>query len=288
MPIESIQCPHCRKKIPLTDVLARQIKEKLDEDYRLQIREKDELIGELRERIEGLRHKAESGSQQLQGEVLELDLEERLQSHFPSDQLKPVPKGIRGPDILQEIYDRRDRCCGVIMWETKRTKEWGKGWIEKLKQDQRAANADVAVLLTRTLPKGCERFSQIEGVWVTNYACAIELATVLRHFLIEIATTKRAAAGKHSKLADLHDYLISANFRSRIEAVVETFIVMKKELERERRAYEGIWRRRERQIDKIVSNISCMAGDMDGIIDSNVLQIKSLALPALADGDDEE
>lgn len=288
MPLESIQCPHCRKKIPLTDALARQIKENLDEDYRLKMREKDELIGELRDQIDSLRHKAESRSQQLQGEVLELDLEERLEGHFRSDKLKPVPKGIRGPDILHEIYDRRDRCCGVIIWETKRTKSWSPGWIEKLKQDQRTANADVAVLLTKTLPKGCERFSQIEGVWVTNYACAIELATVLRHFLIEIATTKRAVAGKHSKMADLHDYLISANFRSRIEAVVETFIAMKGDLEQEKRAYERIWRRRERQIGKIVSNIACMAGDMEGIVDSDMLQIKSLELPALTDDDGDE
>jgi hypothetical protein len=200
--------------------------------------------------------------------------------------LKPVPKGIRGPDILHEIYDRRDRCCAIIIWETKRTKTWRENWIEKLKHDRRAANADIAVLLTKTLPKNCERFSLIDGVWVTNYACAIELAIVLRHFLIEIATTRRATAGKNIKLADLHDYLISANFKSRIEAVVETFISMKKDLEREKRAYEGIWRKRERQIDKIISNISYMAGDMDGIVDSNILQIKSLELPALTDDDE--
>jgi len=285
MPVESIICPHCRRKIPLTDALAHQIRENLDEDYRLKIREKDKLIGELSEQIDSLKHKAETGSQQLQGEVLELDLEDRLKTYFHLDQLKPVPKGIRGPDILQEIYDRRDRCCGVIIWETKRTKTWKEPWIEKLKHDQRATNADVAVLLTKTLPKDCKRFSQIDGVWVTNYACAIELAVVLRHFLIEIATTKHAMAGKNNKLADLHDYLISASFRSRIEAVVETFIAMKKDLEQEKRAYERIWRKRERQIDKIISNISSIAGDMEGIVDSNMLQIKSLELPALSDGD---
>lgn len=288
MPVESITCPHCRKTIPLSDAISHQIKEGLNEDYRLKIREKDKLIGDLRDQIDGLKHKAESGSQQLQGEVLELDLEERLEATFSLDQLKPVPKGVSGADLVQEVYDRRERYCGSIIWETKRTKSWNEDWIEKLKHDQRTANADIAVLLTRTLPKNCERFRQSSGVWVTNYACAIDLAIVLRNSLIEMATTKRAIAGKHSKIADLHDYLISASFRSRIEAVVETFISMKSDLEQEKRAYERIWKKRERQINKIVSNISCIAGDMEGIVDSSMLHIKSLDLPALTDGDDDE
>lgn len=287
MPLESIVCPHCQRDIPLTDAIYHQIEETLNEEHRLKVREKDTLIAQLRDQIDSLKHRADTGSQQLQGEVLEVDLEERLEANFNSDKLKPVPKGIRGADILHEVYDRRDRYCGAIVWETKRTKSWKDIWVEKLKHDQRTANANMAVLLTKTLPKNCERFRQIDGVWVTNYACAIDLAIVLRSSLIEIATTKRAIAGKHSKMADLHDYLISANFRSRIEVVVETFISMKKDLEHEKRAYERIWRKREKQIDKIVSNVSCMVGDVEGIVDSNMLQIKSLELPALTDGEDE-
>ena len=287
MPLESIVCPQCRKDIPLTDAIYHQIEETLNEEHKLKVREKDTLITQLREQIDSLKHKADIGAQQLQGEVLEIDLEERLEATFNSDKLKPVPKGIRGADILHEVYDRRDRYCGAIIWETKRTKSWKPDWVNKLKHDQRTANADMAVLLTKTLPKNCERFRQIDGVWVTNYACAIDLAIALRNGLIEISMTKRAIAGKHSKMADLHDYLISANFRSRIEIVVETFISMEKDLEQEKRAYERIWRKREKQIDKIVSNISCMVGDVEGIVDSNVLQIKSLELPALTDGEDE-
>jgi hypothetical protein len=287
MSIESIICPHCREEILLSEAVSLQIEEKLHEDFKLKLRDKDKLIEGLRDRISDLNHKAEVGSQQLQGEVLELDLEERLTVNFSQDKLKPIPKGIRGGDILHEIFDRRERHCGTIIWETKRTKSWSKGWIEKLKQDQRTSNADIAILLTKALPKECERFRQIDGVWVTNYACAIDLAFILRSNLVEIALTKRAISGKNSKMADLHDYLISANFRDRIEAIVETFISMKQDLDQEKRAYERIWKKREKQLDRIVSNVSCLVGDVEGIVDSNMLPIKNLELPALSDGVDE-
>lgn len=287
MPLELITCPHCRKSITLTAAISRQIQEKLNEDYKLKNLEQDKLIRELRKQIDNLKHKAETGSQELQGEVLELDLEERLRANFYSDKLKPVPKGVSGADILQEVYDHRDRYCGAIIWETKRWKKWRDVWIEKLKHDQRTANADVAVLLTKTLPPNCERFRQVNDVWVTNYACAIDLAIVLRNSLVEMATAKRATAGKHSKMADLHDYLISANFRSRVEAIVETFVSMKDDLDQEKRAYEKIWKKRERQIAKIISNISCIAGDLEGVADSSMLQIKSLELPTLTDGNED-
>jgi hypothetical protein len=210
-----------------------------------------------------------------------------LKAVFGSDKVEPVPKGIRGADILQKIYDRRERYCGTIIWETKRDKRWKPEWLEKLKQDQRTVDADIPVLLTKTLPKNCDRFQQIKGVWVTNSACAIDLAIVLRDNLIAIATTKRAVAGKHSKMADLHDYLMSAGFQSRVESVVETFISMKDGLEQEKRAYERIWKKRERQIQRIVENIACMYGDLEGILDSDMLPIKNLELLAAADEEEE-
>ncbi len=222
---------------------------KVAEEYRLKDMEKEKLVSDMRKQIEELKRKAEQGSQQTQGEVLELDLEEILKSNFPLDQIEPVPKGIKGADILQKINNQAGRHCGTIIWESKRTKAWSNSWIEKLKDDQRDVKAEIAVLMTTVLPKGIDTFSYMDGIWVTNHALIVGLATALRMNLIQIADSKIAAEGKEEKMEVLYSYLSGPEFRQKIEAIVETFASMKRDLDQEKRAMTRIWSKRDKQIE---------------------------------------
>jgi len=254
------------------------------EEQRLKDQEKDRLIGGLKGQIDDLKRRVEQGSQQAQGEVLELDLEDFLRAQFPSDIIEPVPKGIRGADILQRVHSESGTDCGTIVWETKRTKNWSQGWIDKLKEDQRTVQAEIAVLLSMALPKEIDHFARINGVWVTDYSSVPGLVTVLRWSLIEVATTKLATVGKNEKMELLYDYLSGSEFKQVVEAIVESFIVMKQDLDQERRAMERIWKKREKQIDRVVKNVGSMYGSMQGIIGASLPQIESLDLKALTDG----
>ncbi len=252
------------------------------EEHRLKDLEKEKQIAEMRKQIEELKRKAEQGSQQTQGEVLELELEEILKTNFPHDSIEPVPKGIKGADILQKVYTPSGQQCGTIVWETKRTKAWSDNWITKLKDDQRAVKAEIAVIMTTTLPREVNNFALINGVWVTNYASIIGLATALRLSLIQIATTKLSAIGKHEKMEVIYNYLTGQEFRQRVEAIVESFVSMKKDLDQEKRAMTRVWAKREKQIERVINNTIGMYGDMQGIIGASLPQIKSLELNALA------
>ena len=288
---ELIMCPHCKKNVPLNAAVTYRIKqrikeemvasyEKEKEEQRFKDLETEKLISDLRKHINELKRKAEQGSQQLQGEVLEQDLEIILRSNFGSDLIEPVAKGIKGADILQKVHNQNGHYCGAIIWEAKRTKGWKPSWTDKLKDDQRAAKADIAVLLTRALPKDCTNFRQINDVWVTNYSCVTGLATVLRNYLIEVARTKLAVESKGGKIGILYDYLSGTAFKQRVEAIVTTSVTMKEDLEREKRAYIQIWAKREKQIELLEKNIIGMYGDMQAIIGSSLPQIESLELPA--------
>ncbi len=258
---------------------------KASEDHRLKDREKEKQINDMRTQIEELKRKAEQGSQQTQGEVLELELEDILKSNFPLDQIEPVPKGIRGADILQKVHSQSGHYSGTIIWELKRTKAWSNGWIEKLKDDQREVKAEIAVLMSTTLPKEIKNFALLKGVWITNHASIIGLATALRLSLIQVANTKMAVVGKNEKMEVLYNYLSGPEFRQKIEAMVETFVSMKKDLDQEKRAMTKNWSKREKQIERVVHNISGMYGDMEGIIGASLPQIKSLELKSLTGGD---
>ena len=260
------------------------IKKKAADEQTLILREKDELLDQMRKQIRELKQKSEQGSQQLQGEVLELDLEERLRAVFPLDEIKSVPKGVNGADLIQRVFDRTGELCGSILWESKRTKNWSDAWIGKLKVDQLAVEADVALLLTQALPKDCERFKQVDGsLWVTNQACAFDLAFVLRNALIELAKNRRIIRGKSEKMEVLYDYLSSAQFGARVEAVLNTLVLMKGDLDAERRAYARIWAKRQTQIESVIGNISHVVGDLQTIGDLTLAEIKSLSLPGSKD-----
>ena len=255
----------------------------VSEEHRLKDLEKEKQISDLRKQIEDLKRRAEQGSQQMQGEVLELDLEDVLRINFPSDEIAPVPKGIRGADILQKVHNPTGQYCGTIIWESKRTKAWSDGWMQKLRDDQREVRADVAVILSIALPKDVNNFAFIDGIWVTDYSSMIGLVTALRINLIQVAMTKLSAVGKQEKMEVLYNYLSGPEFRQRVEAIVEAFVSMKDDLNKEKRAMMKIWSKREKQIERVILNTSGMYGDMQGIIGASLPEIKSLELETSVD-----
>ena len=167
-------------------------KKEAADERQLKDAEKDKLVNDLRTQIEELRRKSEQGSQQIQGEVLELVMEDLLRRTFPLDTIQPVAKGVHGGDVLQIVHDATGAECGIILWESKRTKAWSDGWLPKLRDDQRAAKAHVAILISVEMPKGVTTFECVDGVWVTCQACALALAAALRSGMIDAATARRA------------------------------------------------------------------------------------------------
>ena len=258
---------------------------KVMEEFELKDFEKDKQINDFKKQIEELRIKADQGSQQLHGEVFELKLEDILKSNFSFDRIEPVPKGIKGADILQKVYNQSGKCCGTIIWEIKRTKTWSDQWITKLKDDQREINAEIAVIMTAVLPKDVSNFANINGIWVTDFTSAISLTTALRFGLIQVANIKLAANDKGNKMEILYDYFAGIEFKQKVEAIVEAFDNLLNDLEKEKRAMTAIWSKREKQIQKIIYNTSKMYGDMQGIIGSSMPQIKSLEFKELTVGE---
>jgi hypothetical protein len=262
--------------------LVAETRDRLAEDHRLKDAEKERQLADMRRQIEDLKRRAEQGSQQLQGEAGEEQLEAALRAAFPMDTINGIGQGIRGADIHQIVLDSRGMKGGSILWECKNAKNWSDAWIVKLKADQRALHADVAVLVTASLPKGCPRFSMLDGVIVTDFACAATLGAVLRHYLLQLAQARQAAVRKDDKLELLYRYLSGLEFRQRVEAMVEAFSMMRADLEQERRTQERAWARRARQIDAVTFNISGMYGDLQGLVPA-LPSIALLELPESAE-----
>ncbi|GIW45359.1 MAG: hypothetical protein KatS3mg077_2641 [Candidatus Binatia bacterium] len=246
------------------------------EQQALKLREKDKQIEDLRREIAELQRKSQQGSQEIQGEVLELDIEEALRRRFPQDVLSPVPRGVRGADILQEVRADDLRSCGTIIWEMKNTKHWQPGWLKKLKDDQRGVGASLAVLVSSVLPEGVRSFEYVEGVWVSDLHSFLPLAAALREQLIHVDFARSAAEGKGEKMEMLYHYLAGDEFRERVRAIVETFQEMQAQLSRERRAMEKLWKEREKQIERLTRNTVSMYGSIRGIIGSSLPDIPAL------------
>jgi hypothetical protein len=223
-----------------------------------------------------LARKLEQGSQQTQGEVLELELEEILKTEFPYDDIVPVPKGVSGADIIQKVKDRSGKLCGQIAWESKKTKAWSESWIQKLKDDQRVIKADLAVIVSVVLPDGVKGFTSRDGVWICDVKLASALAVALRTNLESLAHEKAMSVGKNEKMEVLYSYLTGIEFKQRVEAIVEAFSGMDDGLKKERMAYEKIWSEREKQIRKVITNTVGMYGDLSGLV--SLPQIKTLEL----------
>ena len=252
---------------------------RFEEQHKLKDAEKDKKLTDALKQVDELKRKMEQGSQQTQGDVLELELEGMFKREFPFDVIEAVSTGVRGGDIIQTVKTQSGRTCGIILWETKRVKNWSESWIAKLKDDQGNAKADLAVLVSEALPSGFHHFRQINGVWVTDIPSALSLALALRMALIQTANAKELESGKDDKKELVYRYVTGPEFRNRVTAIIEGFRAMKEDLEFERRAMQKIWASREKQIERIISNTAGMHGDLEGLAGPALPQIKILELP---------
>jgi len=263
-------------------VIAEEAGKKVAEEQQLKMREKDDLIKSMQVQIENLKRRAESGSQEAQGEALEGALQDMLQQTFPFDRIEEVKKGQRGADILQVVRNNTGKECGKILWESKYTKDFQKGWIEKLKKDQQEAGAEIAVITTTTLPKEIKNFGPFENVWITNFASAAGLSAALRMGLINAAREKTLTDNRETLKDIIYKYVTGQEFAMQIRAVAEAFIRMQGDLNKEKRAMERVWKSREKQIEMVLSNITGIRGSLEGYIGQKFLpSMETLSLEAI-------
>lgn len=272
-----------KKKLMESEELIKQdVRRKTEEEHQLKDAEKEKLIQDLKKSLEDAQKKATQGSQQSQGESLELTLEAKLRQEFPNDEISEVKKGVRGADITQLVVDKLNRKCGSILWESKNAK-WSDGWIEKLKEDQRQAKADLAVLVTVNLPEGINTFNFVRGVWVCSWTSFVPLALALRFNLINIYFEKQNAVGVDEKMKVLYEYLTGNEFKHRVEGIVEAFGTLQDDIEREKRWFSSKWARQEKEIRKVIDHTHGMYGDLQGVTGRALPEIKSLELPENTD-----
>jgi len=264
----------------LTDVRT-QAKKEAEDEQKLKVMEKEQTIAAMKKQIEDLKRRAEQGSQQLQGEVQELELENLLRAKFPFDSIEPVPKGEFGGDVLHRVVSQGGQPCGTMLWEFKRTKNWSDGWLVKLRDDQRTAKAEIAVIVSQILPKGVETFEMVEGVWVTHPRAALPVAMILRQSLLELALARQTTEGQQTKTEMVYQYLTGPRFRQRVEAIVEAFSSMQEDLDKERKAIMKQWAKREEQIERVMGATVGMYGDLQGIAGKSLQEIEGLSLQAL-------
>jgi hypothetical protein len=255
-----------------------------EESMKLQVMEKEQTIVSMKKTIEELKQKSEQGSQQLQGEVQELDLEDTLGANFQRDNIEPVSKGVSGGDVLQHVVGTSGLACGTILWECKRTRNWSDSWLAKLRNDQRTAKAEIAALVTRALPKGVDTFGLVDGVWVLRPDTAIPVAVALRSLLEEVALARQATEGQEGKMALLYKYLTGPRFRQKIQAIVEAFMSMQDDLSREKKVMTKQWSKRETEISRVMTSTVSLYGDLQGIAGSKLLQIDGLEMEAAEGG----
>jgi hypothetical protein len=252
-----------------------------EEGLKQKVLEKDQTIVSMQRTIEELKQKADQGSQQLQGEVQELELEALLRAKFPYDSIEPVPKGEFGGDIVQAVRSATGQPSGTILWETKRTRNWSDAWLVKLREDQRSAKAEICVLVSHVLPKGVETFHIVDGVWVAHPRCVVPVATILRSTLLQVSMARQVSEGQQSKTELVYEYLTGPRFRQRVEAIVEAFSSMQEDLDKERKVIMKQWAKREEQIERVMGGTIGMYGDLQGIAGKSLQEIEGLELRAL-------
>ncbi len=261
----------------------RQEKERIRKDVEsnveLKLSEKEDLITQLRKQLQEAQRKAEQGSTQRQGEVQELAIEQWLRETYPLDTIEEIKKGAQGADCLQRVNTRSRARCGSIYYESKRTKAFQPAWLEKFKNDIREKNADVGVLVTEAMPPDMDRMGLRDGVWVCSFEEFKGLSAVLRETIVQISNVTAAQVNKGSKMEMLYDFLTGTEFRMQVEAIVEGFTQMKNDLETEKRAIQAQWKKREKQIEKVLLNTTNMYSSIKGIAGSAVQSVKMLELP---------
>lgn len=258
-----------------------------EEKNELRFRELQKQLEDQKKLTEEMKRKQEQGSMQLQGEVQELAIEEWLQTNFPLDSIEEIKKGARGGDCIQIVHTRSKQNCGKIYYESKRTKDFQSGWIEKFKADMRDKGADVGVLVTEAMPSDMDRMGIRDGVWVCTFEEFKGLCAVLRETVIRVSLAISSQENKGDKMLMLYDFLTSNNFRMQVEAIVEGFTMMKEDLETEKRSMQRIWKQREKQIEKVITNTIDMYGSIKGIAGNAIQPVKALELPDYKDIDSE-
>ena len=256
--------------------LIQSAKEQFDQEHQFKQAEKDKTIADLAAKLKEMQRKVEQGSQQLQGEVQELALEEMLSATFPFDEIDPVGKGVNGGDAMQVVINGNAQVCGRVLWESKRTKRWGADWLAKARDDARESRSDCVVIVSEALPEGVQSFAFVEGVWVSSWAAAKSLATALRHGLIEVTKARTAIHGQNAKQELVYNYLAGSEFQRRVAGIAEAFITMQSDLEGEKRAYKKQWSKREKQLERAITNTASLYGDLQGIIGASLPMIKGL------------
>ncbi|MEC8832853.1 MAG: DUF2130 domain-containing protein, partial [Bacteroidota bacterium] len=260
------------------------IRKSEEEKTELKFRELQKQLEDQKKLTEEMKRKQEQGSMQLQGEVQELAIEEWLASQFPLDSIEEVKKGARGADCIQVVNTRTRQNCGKIYYESKRTKDFHTSWIEKFKADMRERDADIGVLVTEVMPSGLDRMGMMDGVWICTFEEFKGLSAVLRESIIQLSLAMAIQENKGDKMGMLYDFLTSTTFRMQIEAIVEGFSQMKNDLESEKRSMQRIWKQRERQIEKVITNTIDMYGSIKGIAGNAIQSVKALEL---GEGDDD-
>lgn len=262
------------------NTLAEQIKKQEQDknaiketEYQLKFKEYEKQIEDQKKLVDEMKRKAEQGSMQLQGEVQELILEELLQANFPFDLISEVGKGIRGADCIQTVRNTSGHECGKIIYESKRTKDFGGDWIEKLKKDKIAVSADVAVIVSQTYPKGMDCFGEKDGVWICSFEELKAVAYVLRDGILRLYSATKSQENRGDKMHMLYDYLTSTEFASQWNAISEGFMSMKMSIQSERNAMERMWKAREKQLEKVLLNAVHISGSVEGIAGKDVVKL---------------
>jgi len=260
-----------------------------DDRQRLNLAARDKTIADLSKALEDAQRRAAQGSQQLQGEVMEIVLERALAAAFRDDEIEPVAKGIKGGDIRHTVKSPRATHCGIILWEIKRTKNWTDGWIPKLKQDLRSEKANIPVIVTEVLPKQVsEDIGSLDGVWICKPAMAIILATLLRKSLLDAGLQKALAQNRGDKADALYGFVTSHEFVQQVEAMVDTYHELIGQVHKERVVFEKLWAQREKQAQRLLLATANIIGSMQGHIgQASMPKIKGLELLELSDGRDE-
>ena len=267
-----------KKLLEGEETIRKDAQKKAEDEQHMKLLEKDKQLENALKEVEDMRRKLQQGSQQTQGEAFELEFETMLQRQYPNDKIVPVGKGIKGGDIIQEIWDSRGNYTGKILWELKNTKTWSEPWIDKLKNDKRSINADEAVLISEMLPGTMKVAGFRDGVWVTQRNFVISLADTLRAKAIQLYYVKISVQSKDKKMEVLYGYLSGNEFKHRVEALVDAFTKMQEEIEKEKRYFSNKWARDEKNIRQVVDNTYGMHGDLKGIMSTMLPEIRGMEL----------
>lgn len=246
--------------------------------------EAEKMLADAKKANEDLQYKLEQSSQQLQGEVLELELQGGLEKLFRNDRISEVKKGQRGADVLQEVRSTRGASAGKILWETKNAKSWSNDWVKKLEQDQMEAGADLAVLVTTVFPANQEgSFYQEGAIWVMRPDLALSMAHALREVLLEGLKQEAVLEGKEAVAGQLYDFLSSRQFAVYMRNFAQSIDRLKGNLTQERRAMERVWKAREKEVDQISSNSASMLGELMALGGDSLKELENVAEYQLPD-----